>query len=111
MKWLSTILAIFVLFLSVQPMCAASISTVQVDACCADDDCKEESSDTPKEKDCKGCNPFQSCACCAMGVVVPLQGFTPHAIMLSHTSRVWSQHLPHFPAAVYGDFWQPPKIA
>jgi len=47
-----------------------------------------------------------------VGVIVPLQqGFTFREIVIFPTSHVWSQHLPHFPAAVYADFWQPPKIA
>ncbi len=111
MKWLASFLAIIVLFLSVQPVCAASASPAQVDACCADDACEEQRSDIPKEKDCKGCNPFQSCACCAVAVIVPFLGFTPLAIVNFPASYEWSSHLPHFPSAVYGDFWQPPKLA
>ena len=110
-KWLASFLAILVLLLSVQPVCAVSTERAQVDACCADDVCEEESDGgTSDEGDCKGCNPFQSCSCCTMGVIVPVQSFALQAMATASLHREWSQHVPGFPAAVYGDFWQPPKL-
>lgn len=63
---------ILVLFLSGQPACSANPEAQQRESCCgaAPGECGEN---TPDEhhNDCSGCNPFQSCSCCVVGIVVP----------------------------------------
>jgi len=110
-KWLSSFLAILVLFLSVQPVCAASAARPQVDACCADDCSEDEGGDTHEKEDCKTCNPFQSCACCAGGVVMPQVSFSLRPMVPMVSAPRWGQPAPSASEASLSDFWQPPKRA
>lgn len=110
-RFISAILAILVLVLSVQGACIAGSQTAASAVCCADHLCESEGEGVPEKEDCKTCNPFQSCSCCAMGVIVPAQEARMYELVQMSVSRQWSQRVPHFPAAVYADFWQPPKIA
>jgi len=114
-KALASFLAILVLFLSVQPVCSApaSAGTALVDACCSSVACEDEGSEPgdTEDDDCHNCNPFESTACCAVGMIVPQQTFALRTLLQPYPARVWNIAPPQFPAAVYGDFWQPPKLS
>ena len=112
MRYICCLLAILVLTLSVQPVCA-SVLPIQAagvaDSCCRHDDC-----DQPEEhhdKGCKSCNPFQLCGCCAFSVVVP----QPVAFAESTvTATAVVQGLQPGTAlcdAPLASCWQPPNMA
>lgn len=116
MKWLCTLLALWILTLSVQPVC--TLFSVE-DTCCTQslttstcenedgDDCSQTS-----QKDCRtGCNPFQVCACCAFTVMQPeaawIEATQPGIVSVPQ----WSVHADHdYSAPEYG-IWQPPQTA
>ncbi|MGC4059267.1 MAG: hypothetical protein QM743_14290 [Chitinophagaceae bacterium] len=115
MKWICTLLALLVLTLSVQPVCAV---VSQGDNCCAvygsGDavcDAQEDAADH-RSSDCNsGCNPFQICACCALSIVAPPHPFTITSSFIGVPSPDWSPlYVRLGDAPAYG-FWQPPRIA
>lgn len=101
-------MALIVLLLSVQPVCAVRPHEPAA-ACCADDCGAAEKEERREDADCKACNPFQSCACCVAAVVTPA------------TATLWPAPQPDLPTAAGAerpspllqtpgsDFWQPPR--
>lgn len=114
MRLLSTLLAILVLFLSVQPVCGA-LKTAP-DACC-EAACSEAAAPDEadggghEEDDCTVCNPFQACGCCAASVSVPATVMLKQAGPVPHQSAKWiAPSTPLFEVLLSG-FWQPPRSA
>ena len=113
MRVISIILAILVLFLTVQPVCGVPSSAIQADACCSAG-CTEGADDegagkNEHKEDCSICNPFQSCACCAGYVSTP-QAVYPNAIAgIYYAPATWDLRAAQLIEAPLDGFWQPPK--
>ncbi|MET6996768.1 hypothetical protein [Chitinophaga defluvii] len=117
MKWFSSLMAILVLFLAVQPVCA---NMPAADTCCsvaATECCKDQPAQQPVEannhssqEDCdSGCNPFQLCNCCAFSVLTLHP--SPFLSYIHFNIPQWGIPLIHFSEAPVSGFWQPPRIA
>ncbi|MFA6151600.1 MAG: hypothetical protein WC716_09790 [Chitinophagaceae bacterium] len=112
MKYLCALLALLVLTLSVQPVCASISSS---ETCCSESTCNEsQQSDenNPDKKECSNaCNPFQVCGCCAFSVVPQIP---PTFTIVTHTNFIpgnWAFFTcPFIEEPVLG-FWQPPKLS
>ena len=113
MKLIAGLLALFVLYMSVQPEIDAILSLANTE-CCSSDHCsaiaEQRASEEDQDDNCCGngwCNPFLTC-CAGMGIAL---NFTTLEILVfessvekigGYESAVQSQFAP--------DFWQPPKI-
>ncbi|MBS1616201.1 MAG: hypothetical protein JST06_08815 [Bacteroidetes bacterium] len=111
MRLISAILALLVLFLTVQPVCADCLPTPQTESCCDEGCAKEQTPSKGHEPEghCKACNPFQSCGCCPGSVVVPMVSrLLPEAVVFDPATEegVVVMHLVEAPVT---DFWQPPR--
>lgn len=99
MKFVSYILAFYLILLSVVP-------------CCSFDECKEEITEVAADhedepKDCGNCSPFFSCEGCATATIsfLPAQfGIAPLII-----SAVYPEFFQGSLPDIDYDFWQPPK--
>jgi len=114
MKWLSTLMAVLVLFLAVQPVCA---NIPAIDTCCsaAEADCGNDLPEQPVEstghsqKDCdSGCNPFQLCNCCAFSVLTLHP--SPFLSYIHFNIPQWGTPPIHFYEAPVSGFWKPPRM-
>ena len=112
MKWLSYILAFWVVFLTVHPAIALASSSADSECCgsCCGNENDSQKKDTPINKDCsnQSCNPFQACGCC-MGFVLKTaflkmeQPIVQRSMLIIFKENSISQFSP--------DVWQPPKIS
>ncbi|MBX2905840.1 MAG: hypothetical protein KF744_07375 [Taibaiella sp.] len=109
MRLLCTLLAFLVLTLSVQPVCAAEAGR----SCCTEESCcvdEEAGSDHQQHSCSSGCNPFQVCACCPAGVVLPGIIYVVAAPLLQPVAVAWGIFSPQSPVWPAYAIWQPPKI-
>lgn len=100
MKFISYILAIYLVVLAAVPCCAFDS--------CPDDKTEQAVNHEKGDEDCGNCSPFFSCEGCATAsiAVEPLQ-IEPISIPeIAVYSPYTQQQLPK----VDYDFWQPPKI-
>ena len=112
MKWLSYILAFFVIVLTAQPL--LSLMNEKTETFCGSSCCNEED-DTPKDSNKnksdgndKNCNPFKACGCC-MGFTVRTSFIRIDAPAIQKSmSIIFKQH---FISQYSPDVWQPPKIS
>lgn len=114
MKFLTFILATFILFLAVKPgMDLLSLQADTEQTCCggqcsptADND---NSQDQNKDNDCDGksCNPFQVCSSCVLVCLNIPFDCIPKPTAFSDKGFTY---LSAFTSQFAPDFWQPPKI-
>lgn len=112
-KYLSVLLALVVLILSIQPVCAGIIRT---GSCCTENICTEENENKERDahsgKECaNGCNPFQICGCCAFSVVpmqVPVLMNTAQAVFRVAS---WAGLDCRYAEAPVRGLWQPPEFS
>lgn len=103
MKWISAILAVYLLLLSAVP-------------CCSVDDCTEEKSEwqagqdakhDKEEDDCGTCSPFFSCEGCVAA------GLTSQSVYFEFTALpakpVYTRYLQVSLPGSSDEFWQPPR--
>jgi len=108
-KFLCTILALMVLVLSVQPVCA---SLAPGNTCCSSHLCEDEQRSGGQEEDCSSvCNPFQVCGCCAFSVVIPGTIIFIEKPVAQYATVQWGISPVHMVEEPSIGFWQPPKIA
>lgn len=82
------------------------------DACCeisvslADDDHNQ-----PPHDDCRNCNPFQACTCCAPAMMPApeIQLFSHEILPVAKAQNIVANV--HCPEWLGSDFWQPPRAA
>jgi hypothetical protein len=111
LKPISAILAILILFLSVQPVCIAAQPVAIEEACCANGCVEEDAGNPEHEKGCNGCNPFQSCSCCTASVIVPQAGIGIPVMIPEFAAASWEQVDVDLVETALADFWQPPRRA
>lgn len=112
MKILASILALFVLFLSVQPALALLTPKQQAECCGG---CCQKVPETPKQEqpsnnNCQdtNCNPFLSCGCC-IGYTVAFHSFiVQQPLIIKSQSVVLNEH---GKSEFFSKCWQPPKIS
>jgi hypothetical protein len=114
MKFLTFILASFILFLAVKPGIDLLSLQANTEQTCCSGQCSptadnDNSQDQNKDNECKGksCNPFQVCSGCVLVCFnMPLIYISRPTVFLekgfTYLSTFTSQFAP--------DFWQPPKI-
>lgn len=109
-RFISTILALLVLFLTVQPVCGSSFASqteVYCEEGCADE--QGQPGDDELESNCKVCNPFQQCGCCSGFTTIPQNaGFLAHTIV-AYSKIQWGMAPFQLNEAPLRDFWQPPR--
>lgn len=108
MRFICFLLAMLVLTLSVQPVCA----TVNESTCCNEAvSCSSDTEDLQhhNEDNCKGCNPFQACGCCAFAVMIPTSITLQSPTLLVHSGVYSGFASEGLPVAACADFWQPPR--
>ncbi len=115
MRFFTYILAVFVLFLSVEPG-IASVFMPQQDICSCDNHCtpvsgkkdKREKGKKNPDQGCANCNPFQSCGNC-IGYNIP-QNLLNTGLIYYISSRQFLFNV-HADSPFAFDFWHPPKIS
>lgn len=109
MKYLSTLLAIIILILSVQPVCS---STNSLDNCCQESTCCDDNGHRQeKQTECSSCNPFQQCGCCAFSVILTPTSSLEFSKQTNFVSNYWVVFKSPFIDEPILGFWQPPKLS
>ena len=116
MKFLTLILATFILFLAVKPgIEMLSLQTDTEQTCCSgqctpiSDNDNSQDQDQKQKNDCDGqpCNPFQVCGSC---VLVCLNIPFDYLLKPQIFSKEGFSYQSAFVSQFASDFWQPPKI-
>ena len=105
MKWITIILSVYLIGLSILPCADLEItSTVN-----ASQFLSEENHSHDKENDM--CSPFCACSCCGVQVL----SYHPHIVFefpveLFSTSLLAPNYKSVFASSFFGSIWQPPQI-
>lgn len=112
MKVLTYILALTVIFLSVEPgIDAIPFSSDNQKTCCSSSKCSpisdKQNSDNNSDKEENGmCNPFQACGSCSLlCLTMPFQSLLNPEI----STEQFFEYKSFIPSQFITDFWQPPK--
>jgi len=114
MKFLTFILATFILFLAVKPgIDLLSLQTDTEQTCCGGQ-CtptsdSDNSQDQNQDNDCDGksCNPFQVCSSCVLVCMNLPFDYIPKPTVFSNKGFTYQSA---FISQFASDFWRPPKI-
>lgn len=102
MKYLSSILAIYVLLLTAAPNL--------VEDKCFQEQTTEQSQDNQDDKDCGDCcSPFMNCHTC-VGFTFPIANFALHSV-LTYSDKKVSIYKDNTRSDFFSAIWQPPKIS
>jgi len=114
MKFLTFILATFILFLAVKPgMDLLSLQADTAQTCCSGqctpNSDNDNSQDQNQDNDCGGnvCNPFQVCSSCVLVCLNIPFDYIPKPTTFSYKGFSYQSV---FTSQFAPDFWQPPKI-
>lgn len=103
MKWLTVILSVWVLVLSVVPCCEARQENKPTEQTAA-----QSQKSCPDDDDKSPCSPFRSCQTCP-GFIIPVSvGLPVVASQLLPLLRV--EFRPLLPVSVVLPIWQPPQL-
>jgi len=101
-KYLSSILAIYVLLLTAAPNL--------VEDKCFREQTTEQSQDNQDDKDCGDCcSPFMNCYTC-VGFTFPIANFSLHSV-LTYSDKKVSIYKDNTTSDFFSAIWQPPKIS
>jgi len=114
MKFLTFILATFILLLAIKPGVELLLVQVNTEQSCCSTPCTSptdnaESQDKNQDSDCDGkaCNPFQVCSSCVLLCLnLPFDFIPKPSVFLEKGFTYQSVFTSQFAS----DFWQPPKI-
>lgn len=111
MKYITNILIVFFLYLSIKPGVENLLNnSMIVQSCCGDVCIQDFENETDEDKNCDGkaCNPFQICGSCVLFCMK--SSFQSEITQLKINTTKGFTFYSIFISKFASDFWQPPKI-